>query len=152
MSTRVGTLEAPRAGGSILLAAFLALFVMLTIAVVAISIDQGGEVETTRVGRGLVYGPVADNTPSELNAGIVGGAETSVGGTAANTPSELEPVYMHGRNLLGLSPLEPVYMHGRNLRGLSPLSDTPGTNTPTELSGGIIGGVPAQFYDRHQRG
>ena len=46
MSTRVGTLQAPRAGGSIL-AAFLALFVMLTIAVVAVSIDQGQQVETT---------------------------------------------------------------------------------------------------------
>jgi hypothetical protein len=149
MSTRVGTLQAPRAGGSILLAAFLALFVMLTIAVVAVSFDrdQGRQSETTFVGRHMV------NTPSELSAGIVGGAEqTVVGGTAANTPSELRPVYMHGRNLQGLSALEPVYMHGRNLRGLLPLSDTLGTNTPTELSGGIIGdGLPAEFYARHQR-
>ena len=28
-------------------------------------------------------------------------------------------------------------MHGRNLRGLSPLTDEFGTDTPTELSGGI---------------
>ena len=78
MSTRVGTLQAPRAGGSILLAAFLASLVMLTIAVVAISVDQGRQGETTFVGRHLV------NTPSELSAGIVGGAEqTFVGGTAA---------------------------------------------------------------------
>jgi hypothetical protein len=129
-----------------LLAAFLASFVMLTIAVVAISFDQGRQGETTFGGRHLV------STPSELSAGIVGGAEqTFVGGTAANTPSELKPVYMHGRNLQGLSALEPVYMHGRNLRGLSPLSDT-GTNTPTELTGGIVGGLRAKFYDRHQRG
>ena len=128
MSTRVGTLQAPKAGGSILLAAFLASLVMLTIAVVAISIDrdQGRQGETTLVGRSLVYGPVEDNTPSELSAG-------TVGGTAANTPSELKP----------------VYMHGRNLRGLSPLS---GTNTPSELTGGITGGLPAEIYDRHQRG
>ena len=148
MSTRVGTLQAPRANGSILLAAFLGLLVMATIAVVAISFerDQGQQGETTFVGRSVV------NTPSEQSAGIVGGAEQAfVGGTAANTPSELKPVYMHGRNLQGLSALEPVYMHGRNLQGLSPLSDT-GTNTPTELSGGIIGGLPAEFYDRHQRG
>ncbi|MGA9161042.1 MAG: hypothetical protein WB297_09305 [Actinomycetota bacterium] len=145
MSTRVGTLQAPRAGGSILLATFLASLVVLTSAVVAISLDrEGRQGETTFVGRHVV------NTPSELSAGTVGGVEqTFVGGTAANTPSELKPVYMHGRNLLGLSPLEPVYMHGRNLLGLSPLN----ANTPTELSGGVIGdGLPAEIYDRHQRG
>ncbi len=149
MSTRVETLQAPRANGSILIAAFLATLVIMTIAVVAISFDsdQGRQGETTFVGRHVV------STPSELSAGIVGGAgQTFVGGTAANTPSELNPVYMHGRNLQGLSPLEPVYMHGRNLQGLSPLSDALGTNTPTERSGGIIGGLPAKFYDRHQRG
>jgi hypothetical protein len=132
MSTKVGTLQAPRAGGSIVLAAFLASLVMLTIAVVAISLDrdQGRQGETTFVGRHAV------NTPSELSAGTVGGAEqTFVGGTAANTPSELRP----------------VYMYGRNLRGLSPLSDALGTNTPSELSGGIIGGLPAKMYARHQR-
>jgi hypothetical protein len=147
MSTRVGTLQAPRANGSILLAAFLGLLVMASIAVVATSIerDQGQQGETTFVGRHVV------NTPSEQSAAVVGGAEqTFVGGTAANTPSELKPVYMHGRNLQGLSALEPVYMHGRNLRGLSPLSET-GTNTPTELTGGIVGGLPTEFYDRHQR-
>jgi hypothetical protein len=149
MSTRVGTLQAPRAGGSILLAAFLATLVMVTIAGVVISLDrdQGRQGETTFVGRHVV------NTPSEVSSGMVGGAEqTFVGGTAANTPSELNPVYMHDRNLRGLSPLEPVYMHGRNLRGLSPLSDQLGTNTPTELSGGIGNGLPAEMYDRHQRG
>jgi hypothetical protein len=149
MSTRVGTLQAPKAGGSIVLAAFLASLVTLTIAVVAISFDrdQGRQGETTFVGRHVV------NTPSELSAGIAGGAEqTFVGGTAANTPSELKPVYMYGRNLQGLSPLEPEYMHGRNLRGLSPLSDPLGSNTPTEISGGIIGdGLPAEIYARQQR-
>lgn len=149
MSTRVGTLQAPKAGGSIMLAAFLASFVILTIAVVAISFDRdlGRQGETTFVGRHMV------STPSELSAGSVGAAEqTFVGGTAANTPSVLKPVYMHGRTLRGLSPLEPVYMHGRNLRGLSPLSGKLGTNTPTELSGGIIGGgLPAEVYARHQR-
>jgi len=117
-----------------LLAAFLASLVILTIAVTAISLDrdQWRHGQTTFVGRHVV------NTPSELSAGTLGGAEqTFVGGTAANTPSELKP----------------VYMYGRNLQGLSPLSDTLVTNTPTELSGGIIGdGLPAEIYDRHQRG
>jgi hypothetical protein len=130
MSTRVATLQARRTGGSILLAAFLASFVMLTIAVVAISFDQGRQGQTTIGGRHLV------NTPSELSAGIVGGAEqTFVGGTAANTPSELNAAT---RQELGIKTHKFI-------------SDTLGTNTPTELSGGIIGGLPAKFYDRHQR-
>ena len=133
MSTRVGTLQAPRASNSILLAAFLGSLVMLTIAVIAISFanDQGRQGETTFVGRHVV------NAPSELSAGIVGGAEqTFVRGTAANTPSELnQPSWS--------SP--PASRH-------KVMSDTLGSNTPTELSGGIIGGLQAKFYDRHQRG
>jgi hypothetical protein len=130
MSTRVGTLQAPKAGGSIVLAAFLASLVMLTIAVVAVSVDRDAERqgETTFVGRQVV------NTPSELSGGIVGGADTFVGGMAANTPSELSD---------WSSP--PASRH-------KVMSDTPGTNTPTELTGGIAGGLPAKFYDRHQRG
>jgi hypothetical protein len=126
MSTRVGTLQAPRAGGSILLAAFLASLVMLTIAVVAISLDrdQGRQGQTTFVGRHVV------STPSELSAGIVGGAEqTFVGGTAANTPSELSGGIRHKY-----------------------VGDAVGANTPSELSGGMGNGLPAKIYDRHQRG
>ena len=133
MSTRVGTLQAPRASNSILLAVFLGSLVMLTIAVVAISFanDQGRQGETTFVGRHVV------STPSEQSAGIVGGAEqTFVGGTLANTPSEL--------NQSGWSS-PPASRH-------KVMGDTLGSNTPTELSGGIIGGLPAKFYDRHQRG
>ena len=118
MSTRVGTLQAPRAGGSILLAAFLVSLVMLTIAVVAISVDRDAvrQGETTFVGRQVV------NTPSELSAGIVGGA-------AANTPSELSGGIRH------------KYAGG-----------AVETNTPSELSGGVGSGIPAEIYDRHQRG
>ena len=122
MSTMVGTQHAPRTGGSILFATFLASLVMLTIAVVAISIDQGRQGETKFVGRPVVNTPLV-NTPSELSAGIAGGAEqTFVGGTAANTPSELSG--------------------GIRL----------GSDTPTELSGAVIGdGLPAEIYDRHMR-
>jgi hypothetical protein len=126
MSTRVGTLQAPRAGGSILLAAFLASVVMLTVAVVAISVDldEGRQGETTIVGRQVV------STPSELSAGIVGGAEQAfVGGSAANTPTELSGGIRH------------KYVGGAL-----------GTDTPSELSGGLGNGIPAQIYDRHQRG
>ena len=128
MSTRIGTLQAPRAGGPILLATFLVSLVMLTVAVVSVSFDrdQGGQAATTTfVGRHTV------NTPSELNAQI-GAArpKTVAGGTLANTPTELSGGVRHKF-----------------------VSDTLGTTTPTELSGGIIGdGLTAKFYDRHQRG
>ena len=126
MSSRVGTLQAPRAGGSILFAAFLASLVMLTIAVVAISVDRdaGRQAETTFAGRQVV------NTPTELSAGIVGGAEQTIaGGTAANTPTELSGGIRHK-------------FAGGAL----------GTTTPSELSGGLGTGRPAEIYDRHQRG
>jgi hypothetical protein len=125
MSTRVGTLQAPRAGGSILLAAFLASLVMLTIAVIAISVDrnEGRQGETMFAGRHVV------TTPSELSSGIVGGAETFVGGAAANTPTELSGGIRH------------KYVEGAL-----------GTDTPSELSGGLGNGIPAEIYDRHQRG
>ena len=157
MSTRVGTLQAPRASNSILLAVFLGSLVTLTIAVVANSLanDQGRQGETTFVGRSVV------NTPSEQSAGIVGGAEQAfVGGTAANTPSELSAQIRGGRpgtvagGTLANTPSElnaqprPGALASRHKF----VSDTLGTTTPTELSGGIIGGLPAKFYDRHQRG
>jgi len=130
MSTRVGTLQAPRAGGSILLAAFLASLVMVTIAGVAISLDrdQGRQGETTFVGRHVV------NTPSELSAGLVGGTEhTFVGGTAANTPSETR------RGIVG----RPT---PKAATGGSAPTIVSGGNTPSELSGGLF-----EQYGRHQR-
>ena len=129
MSTRVGTLQAPRAGGSILLAAFLASLVMLTIAVVAISVDRdaGRQGETTFAGRHVV------TTPSELSAGIVGGAETFVGGTAANTPSETR------RGIVGRP--TPKAATGENAPTI-----VSGGNTPSELSGGSF-----EQYELHQR-
>ena len=132
MSTRVGTLQAPRAGGSILLAAFLASLVMVTIAGVAISRDrdQGRQGETTFVGRHVV------NTPSELSAGLVGGTEqTFVGGTAANTPSETR------RGIVG-RPTPKAATGGKAHRRSSRERE----NTPSELSGGLF-----EQYGRHQR-
>jgi|GEM_PF-1310645 len=149
MSTRVGTLQAPRAGGYILLATFIASLVMLTTAVVAISLDrdQGRQGETTFVGRHVV------NTPSELSAGMVGGAETFVGGTAANTPSELNaqigaerPKSVAGGTLANT----PTELSGGIRHKF--VTDTLGTNPRTELSGGTGDGLPAEIYDRHQRG
>jgi len=146
MSTRVGTLQAPRAGGSILLAAFLASLVMLTIAVVTISVDHdaGRQGETTFVGRQVV------NTPSELSGGIVGGAEqTFVGGTAANTPSELSAGIVGGI-VGGAATNTPSELSGGIRHKFA--GGALGTTTPSELSGGLGNGRPAEIYDRHQRG
>ena len=145
MSTRVGTLQAPRAGGSILFAAFLASLVMLTIAVVAISVDRdtGRQGETTFVGRQV-------NTPSELSGGIVGGAEqTFLGGTAANTPSELSAGIVGGI-VGGTAANTPTELSGGIRHKFA--GGALGTTTPSELSGGLGTGRPAEIYDRHQRG
>ena len=144
MSAKIGTLQAPRAGRSILLATFVASLVILTIAVVAISLDrdQGRQGEATFVGRHVV------NTPSELSAEIVGGAEqTFVGGTA-NTPSELSAEIGGGRPKTvagGTLANTPTELSGGIRHKF--VGDTLGTNTPTELSGGL----PADFSGRHQR-
>ena len=123
MSTRVGTLQGTATGRSIWPAAVLVSLVMLTIALTAISIDR----DEGRPGAQTFVGRHVVNTPSELSAGI---PQTVVGGTASNTPTELSGGIRHKF-----------------------VSDTLGTTTPTELSGGIIGdGLPAKFYDRHQRG
>ena len=166
MSTRVGTLQAPRVGGSILLAAFLASLVMLTIAVVTVSLDrdQGRQGETTVGGRHVV------NTPSELSAGIVAGAQqTFVGGTAANTPTELSGGVVGGL-VGGTAANTPGELSGgirHKYAGDAVGASTPGelsggirhkyvgdavgANTPGELSGGMANGLPAKIYDRHQR-
>ena len=123
MSTRVGTLQGTSVGRSIWPAAVLVSLVMLAIAVTAISIDR----DEGRPGAQTFVGRQVVNTPSELSAGI---PQTVVGGTASNTPTELSGGIRHKF-----------------------VSDTLGTTTPTELSGGIIGdGLPAEIYDRHQRG
>jgi len=138
MSTKVETLQARRAGGSILLAAFLVSLVVLTTAAVAISFDsdQGRQGETTFVGRQVV------STPSEQNAGIVGG-------TAANTPSELNAQIGGGRpktvagGTLANTPSELFGSRGDPAAARQKyVSDKLGTNTPSELGA---------IYARHQR-
>ena len=116
-----------------MLAALLASFVMLMVAV-SLDRDQGRQGETTFVGRHIV------NTPSELSAGIVGGAEqTFVGGTAANTPSELSAHIGAGRPKTvagGTLANTPTELSGGIRHKF--VSDTLGTNTRTELTGGFI--------------
>jgi hypothetical protein len=94
MSSRVGTLQAPKIGRSIWPAAFLAALVVLTMATVAVSFgrEEGAPTApgiTTEVTSGIADGSIGStlaNTPSELSGGIVGGRALT---TAANTPTEL---------------------------------------------------------------
>lgn len=145
MSTRVGTLQAPSTAGSILLAAFLASVVMLTIAVVAISVDRdaGRQAETPFVGRQVV------NTPSELTGGIVGGEETLVGGVAANTPTRFSAGINKG--IVGAAAANTPTELSAGIRHKY-AGGAPEATTPSELSGGLGNGIPAEIYDRHQRG
>ena len=94
MSSRVGTLQAPKIGRSIWPAAFLAALVVLTMATVAVSFgrEEGAPMApgiTTAVTSGIAdasIGSTLANTPYELSGGIVGGRDLT---TAANTPTEL---------------------------------------------------------------
>ena len=94
MSSRVGTLQAPKIGRSIWPAAFLAALVVLTMATVAVSFgrEEGAPTApgiTAEVTKGIAdasIGSTLANTPYELSGGIVGGRDLT---TAANTPTEL---------------------------------------------------------------
>jgi hypothetical protein len=89
MSSRVGTLQAPRTGRPIWPVALLTALVVVTVGIAAVTMSTGTgtrdatvtvtEAERSTPGRSA-------NTPSELSGGIVQGAASA---TAANTPSEL---------------------------------------------------------------
>ena len=95
MSTGIGTIQAPRTNRTIWPAAVIASLLMLSIGIgaFALSRDQAASGPKTVVGRTeqTVVGGTAANTPSELSGGIRhkfgGAAPTIVSG--GNTPSEL---------------------------------------------------------------
>jgi hypothetical protein len=131
MSTKIGTLQAPSQGRSLWLAAVLAIFVVLTVAAIATSMQPVELTDAPAPGRivaGLAGG-VAANTPSELSGGSVG--EMVGGALGINTPSELSGGIRH--KYVG-----------------APLGTTTpslGITTPSELSGG----GDFDRYGRHQR-
>lgn len=101
MSSRIGTLDAPRAERATWPVAFVAVLIMLTIAVVAVS--MGREEAREPVAQPTVSGTAA-NTPTEIRAAHVeieatdaivphvprrGADADSVRSTAGNTPSEM---------------------------------------------------------------
>jgi hypothetical protein len=125
MSTRTGTLQAPRATRSIWPAAVIASLVMLTIGLATFMLSRGEAARTTAQDR-----PVS--------------APTVVSGTLANTPTELRAATA-GAGVAGvrIAPHVP-----RRAAGAATGSSEAG-NTPSELNGGLtpIGAVRAS----HQR-
>ena len=143
MSTRVGTLQGSRAGRSIWPAAILASLVMLTIAVAAVSLSrdqasQAAQRDGAQRNPQAVVGGTAANTPSELSGGIVGGtAATTVKITAGSSSIAV-----------GVTPdMQAAIVAARNAaKAQSELSDGTTGNTPSELTGGMF-----ERYGRHQR-
>jgi pectate lyase len=129
MSTRVGTLK-PTGGRSIWPAAVVVSIVMLTVAVIAVSLDRGDSAPTTT--------STVDNP-----------AVASVSGTAANTPSELRGVTVGGR-IGDISFVRDVPRRGIATGAAGPATRPIGA-TPTELSGGMDAKNDFSRYGRHQR-
>lgn len=136
MSTRVGTIQAPRAGRSIWTAAIVATFVMLMIGVAAISLDRDN---TTKPEPTFPRGTAA-NTPTELGAAIEAPAGAGIS-FVRHLPRHAFP-----RRALDAAVTEGV------------AAGSVAGNTPSELRGGMVGWTTAddapsasERYDLHQR-
>ena len=148
MSTRVGTLQGSRAKGSgsrsIWPAAIVASLIMLAIAVAAVSLsrDQGSQTvqrDGVQQGAPSVVGGTAANTPTELSGGIVGGAAATTLGASAGSSSIA----------IGVTPsMQAAIVVSRNAADApsSELSGGSTGNTPSELTGGMF-----DRYGLHQR-
>jgi hypothetical protein len=144
MSTKIGTLQAPRTTRSIWPAAVIVSLLLLTVGIGAYFLgrDQATPTAKTVAGgaRPTVVSGTAANTPTEISGGVVGGFAPSAAGSSwigvGVTPAMQEAI-VAARDAAGVS--------GELNAGTT-------TNTPSELSGGMANGLPAKFYDRHQRG
>jgi hypothetical protein len=149
MSTKIGTLQAPRTTRSIWPAAVIASLLLLSVGIGAFFLGRDQATPTAKT----VVGGTAADTPTQIIADTAGSSSLAVAarpavmaaiiaareaaeassepsaGTTANTPSELSGGIRH--KFVG---------------------DAVGTNTPSELSGGMGNGLPPKIYDRHQRG
>ena len=143
MSTRVGTLKGSATGRSLWPAAILVSLVMLTIAVAAVSLSRDQASQTTQRDRvqqnpQSVVGGTAANTPSELSGGTVGGPAATALKISAGSSSIA---------LGGTPAVQAALIAGRNAADAqSELSGGSTGNTPSELTGGMF-----ERYGRHQR-
>jgi hypothetical protein len=101
MSTGIGTLQAPRRNRSIWPAAVIASLLMLSIGIGAFFLarDEATPPPKSAVSETeQIVGGTAANTPTELSGGVVGAAPPTfvdgLAGTAGNTPSELSGGYV----------------------------------------------------------
>ena len=115
MSTGVGTLK-PARRRSVWPFAVVVTFVMLTVAVIAFSLDRGEP------------GPAATSKAQAPAVAIASG-------TAANTPSELRGITSAERLGAGISFVRHVPRRGTDA-GAGQTTESIGNNTPSELSGG----------------
>jgi len=190
MSTKIGTLQAPRTTRSIWPAAVFASLLLLTVGIGAYFLgrDQATPTAKTVAGgaRPTVVSGTAANTPTEISGGVVGGFAPSAVGSAwisvGMTPAlqeaivaardagsawisvgmtpALQEAIVAARDAgsswigVGVTPaMQEAIVAARDAAGVSgELRAGTKTNTPSELSGGIGSGLPAKFYDRHQRG
>jgi hypothetical protein len=135
MSTKIGTLQAPRTTRSIWPVAVIASLLMLTVGIGAFFLGRDQATPTATVGGTDDSSWIAVGVTPAMQEAIVAAraaaevsGELSAGTTAANTPSELSGGIRHKY-----------------------VGDAVGANTPSELSGGVGSGFPAEIYDRHQR-
>ena len=130
MSTGIGTLQ-PSQRRSLWPVAVVLSFVMLTVAVIVFSIDRGGSTTQAPAKRVAVEVPAA---------GIAGG-------TAANTPSELRGISSVSSGAqVAITPHVP-----RRSAGSEGPQVTLGTNTPSEITGGLSVPTRAEIKAREQR-
>ncbi len=128
MSTRVGTLK-PTRGRSIWPAAVIVSFVMLTVAVVVVSLDRGEPRPAT-------------------TSNVVAPAVEIVSGTAANTPSELRGATTAAHEGAGISFVRHVPRYGMGANATASGTPELGSNTPSELSGGMPQTSRAEIWAR----
>jgi hypothetical protein len=149
MSTKIGTLQAPRTTRSIWPAAVIASLVMLTVGIGAFFL---GRDQATPAARTVVGGA------GELSSTAVGGIAGSSWIAAGVTPAMQEAIVaarvaaeVSGEPSTGTTAANTPSKHPGGIRHKY-VGEAVGATTPSELSGGLVNGLPARFYDRHQRG
>jgi hypothetical protein len=150
MSTKIGTLQAPRTTRSIWPAAVIVSLLLLTVGIGAYFLGRDQATPTAQT----VAGGAAADTPTQI-IGTAGSSWIGVGVTPA-----MQEAIVSARDAgsswigVGVTPaMQEAIVAARDAAGVSgELNAGTTTNTPSELSGGMANGLPAKFYDRHQRG
>jgi len=133
MSTRIGTLEAPRTNRSIWPAAVIASLVMLSVGIGAFFLGRDTATPTAKSSVGgaeqSVVSGTAANTPTEISGGIAGGfVQAPVGGTTA------------GSSWTGFemtADMQAAIVAAREAAEANSSQPSLGTNTPSEVTGRV---------------